>query len=285
MKNDRLHAFVVRRTARSRARIHRVSIHKNWLKASFALTLIICAVALYGLYALALAPIASVRLADENERLRRENEIHRQQLDALADRIEAVEDQSRRIAKVSGVKDEQATRGAGGPALPLDESETNTAINFIARRAAHLEQEILSFEAILRERSRTPSASPTIGNPTDSYGVRSNPFGGAEAEFHAGLDIAAQIGTPVVAAGTGVVTFAGIQNGYGNVVMIDHGNGYQTRYAHLSEVGTGIGAVVTRGDFIGRVGSTGRSTGPHLHYEVRLDGRPTNPRHFLPASN
>jgi murein DD-endopeptidase MepM/ murein hydrolase activator NlpD len=284
MKNDRLHAFVVRRTVRSRARIHRISIHKNWLKASVAATLIVCTVALYGLYALAWQPVAAARLADENERLRHENEIHRQQLDALADRIEAVEDTSRRIAEVSGVE-EAAPQGAGGPALPLDEVETDTAINFIAHRAANLEQEILSFEAILRERTRTPSALPAEGNSTDSFGVRSNPFGGAEAEFHAGLDIAAPTGTSVVTGGTGEVTFAGFKNGYGNVVMIDHGNGYETRYAHLSQINTGVGASVTRGDLIGRVGSTGRSTGPHLHYEVRLGGRPLNPRRYLPVKN
>ncbi len=292
MKNhDRLHAFFVRHTPRSRRRVHRVSIHKTWLNLSVVVTLAVGCVALYGLYALVWLPTVAAKLETENEILRRENEVHRQQLNTIVERIEAVEDTSRRIAEVSGVEEvvgSDAPRGAGGPALPLDaidEVETSTAISFIAHRAADLEQEILTFEAIMRERSRTPSALPTQGVVTDSYGVRSNPFGGAEAEFHAGLDIAAPSGAPVVATGTGIVTFAGMQSGYGNVVMIDHGNGYQTRYAHLSQINTATGANITRGDIIGRVGSTGRSTGPHLHYEVRLADRPLNPRRFLPAKN
>ncbi len=285
MKNDRLHAFIVRRTACSRSRIHRISIRKSWLKASLFLTLAVCAIALYGIYALVLLPTAATSLADENERLRRENDVHRQQLNTLAERIEAVEDTSRRIAEVSGVEKvfeaAETPRGAGGPALPLDSVDAATAIDVVANRAAGIEQEILTVEIALRERSRTPSLMPTAGVLTDSFGVRSNPFDSAEAEFHAGLDIAAEAGTPVVAAGTGTVAFAGAQLGYGQVVMIDHGNGYQTRYAHLSQIATTVGATLARGNIIGQVGSTGRSTGPHLHYEVRLNERPLNPRRYL----
>lgn len=291
MKNDRLHAFIVRGTARSRSRIHRISIHKNWLKASVILSLVVCAVALYGLYALVWYPSAAVRLADENDRLRQENELHRRKLGALAERIEAVADKSRRIAEASGVEkvadDSESSLNtwrpdAGGPALPIDQVEADTAIDFIAQRAADLEQKISGFEALVRERTRTPSLLPTEGTPTDGFGVRSNPFGGTEPEFHSGLDISAPAGTAVVAAGTGTVVLAETQNGYGNVVMIDHGNGYQTRYAHLSAINTRVGADVTRGDLIGLVGSTGRSTGSHLHYEVRLGERPLNPRRYLP---
>lgn len=287
--NNHDRTFTVRTSARPR-NSHRISIHKKWLKASAPLTIVFCLVALYGIYALVWLPVAAASLADENTRLRRENEIHRQQLDALANRIEAVEDTSRRIAEVSGVEEtgkneEAAERAAGGPALPLDTVETATAIDFIARRAASLEQEIHTVENILRERSRTPSWMPTVGAITDRFGVRSNPFDPTEApEFHAGLDIAAPTGTSVIAAGTGTVTFAGTQSGYGQVVMLDHGNGYQTRYAHLSHIETTLGAEVMRGDTIGQVGSTGRSTGAHLHYEVRFNERPINPRRFLPKT-
>jgi murein DD-endopeptidase MepM/ murein hydrolase activator NlpD len=163
------------------------------------LTIVFCLVSLYGIYALVWLPVAAASLADENTRLRRENEIHRQQLDALANRIEAVEDTSRRIAEVSGVEEAiehgEPMNGAGGPALPLDTIETSTAIDFIARRAASLEQEILTVENILRERSRTPSWMPTVGAITDRFGVRNNPFGSEEVEFHAGLDFAAPSGT------------------------------------------------------------------------------------------
>ena len=293
MKNhDRLHAFIVRHTPhcpRSSRRTHRISIHKNWLRLSALVTAGVCLVALYGLFSLVYQPFVAAKLADENERLRHENEFHRQQLGSLVERIEAVEDASHRIARASGVAETPATnnatttRPAGGPALPTDGANPDEAIDFVADRTADLEQKILSFAHVLRERSRTPSVAPVAGTVTDGYGVRSNPFGGEEPEFHGGLDIAAPTGTPVVAAGTGTITFAGWHNGYGQLVVIDHGNGYQTRYGHLSAIDAGLGANVTRGELVGRVGSTGRSTGAHLHYEVRVGDRHTNPRRYLPA--
>lgn len=120
---------------------------------------------------------------------------------------------------------------------------------------------------------------PVRGTITDSYGIRSNPFAAfGLPEFHAGLDIGAPLGTPVFAAANGVVTFAGWDGGYGNVVMIEHGNSrVSTRYGHLSQLNVTTGQVVTSGMQIGAVGSTGRSTGPHLHYEVRVNGSAIDP--------
>jgi murein DD-endopeptidase MepM/ murein hydrolase activator NlpD len=123
------------------------------------------------------------------------------------------------------------------------------------------------------------------GRITSDYGVRSNPFDEfGFAQFHAGLDIAIPQGTPVVAAGKGTVVFSGWDGGYGNVVIIEHADGkVTTRYAHLSRYDVSEGDTVASGQQIGLVGSTGRSTGPHLHYEVRIDGKTVDPRLFYPS--
>ena len=117
---------------------------------------------------------------------------------------------------------------------------------------------------------------------SSGFGYRSDPFTGAAA-FHAGLDFRGPIGAPIYAAAKGTVSFAGIRQGYGNCIEITHGNGLLTRYAHMSAFRAHIGEVVAAGDTIGAIGSTGRSTGPHLHFEVRINDQPVNPRPFLEA--
>jgi murein DD-endopeptidase MepM/ murein hydrolase activator NlpD len=128
-----------------------------------------------------------------------------------------------------------------------------------------------------------PAIWPVIGPLRSGVGMRSNPFGGSSIEYHKGQDIAAPIGTPVIATADGVVTIAGWQRGYGWVVYIDHGNGLSTRYGHLSRIDVTVGQTLKRGEQLGLVGSTGRSTGPHLHYEVRINGQPVSPLLYLPA--
>lgn len=117
---------------------------------------------------------------------------------------------------------------------------------------------------------------PVTGTITSPFGWRSNPFGGSP-EFHQGLDIAAPTGTTVTAAAAGTVIMAQWYGGYGNYILIDHGGGYSTGYGHLSAIYVSNGQAVKRGQAIGAVGSTGASTGPHLHFEVRIDGKPVDP--------
>lgn len=131
--------------------------------------------------------------------------------------------------------------------------------------------------------SSIPSIWPVVGTLRSGVGVRSNPFGGSSLEFHKGQDIAAPTGTPVNATADGVVVVAGWVKGYGNGIYIDHGNGITTRYGHLSRIDVVVGQSVRQGGHLGLVGSTGRSTGPHLHYEVRINGEPTSPLQYLPA--
>jgi murein DD-endopeptidase MepM/ murein hydrolase activator NlpD len=123
------------------------------------------------------------------------------------------------------------------------------------------------------------------GRITGGYGVRNNPFDEfGFVEFHSGLDVAVPMGTPVVAGAKGTVTFSGWDGGYGNVVIIEHADGkVTTRYAHLARYDVSVGDAVVSGQQIGLVGSTGRSTGPHLHYEVRIDGKTVDPRLVYPA--
>lgn len=127
-----------------------------------------------------------------------------------------------------------------------------------------------------------PSIWPVAGAMRGGYGVRRNPFGGSSSEFHKGQDISAPMGTPVIGTADGVVVIAGWQRGYGRVVYLDHGNGLSTRYGHLSRIDVVEGQTVKRGELLGLVGSTGRSTGPHLHYEVRMNGQAMNPLPYLP---
>jgi murein DD-endopeptidase MepM/ murein hydrolase activator NlpD len=119
---------------------------------------------------------------------------------------------------------------------------------------------------------------------TSGYGIRSDPFRGGAAR-HAGIDLAAPIGTPIYATADGTVSNAGYNNGgYGNLIKVDHGRGIETRYGHLSAILVSPGQHVARGQLIGRMGSTGRSTGSHLHYEVRIDGRAVNPIPFMKSN-
>jgi len=121
------------------------------------------------------------------------------------------------------------------------------------------------------------------GKINNEFGIRRNPFGEQSYEFHAGIDIDGEQGDVVVVPANGIVTEAGWKGGYGNMIEVDHGNGLKTRYGHLSRIGVQVGAAVGRGQPIGLIGSTGRSTGPHLHYELRLYDKPINPRRLLPS--
>lgn len=125
-----------------------------------------------------------------------------------------------------------------------------------------------------------PNLWPVEGQVTGSFGERIDPFNG-EGAFHSGVDIGSNYGAQIIAPADGVVTFTDILGGYGKAVMIDHGHGISTRYGHLSGFAVMAGQAVHRGDVIGYVGASGRSTGPHLHYEVRINDTPVNPYKYL----
>ena len=130
------------------------------------------------------------------------------------------------------------------------------------------------------EMSRTPSTLPGRGYITSTFGTRSDPFSGGRAH-HKGIDFEANTGDPVFSAADGVVSFTGVKSGYGNVVEVDHGNGYSTLYAHNSAFTVRSGDLVRAGQQVAKAGSTGRSTGPHIHFEVHANGVAVNPKPFL----
>ncbi len=131
-----------------------------------------------------------------------------------------------------------------------------------------------------------PVRKPVTGeiDLSSPFGVRMDPFV-HEAAMHTGLDFRGDLGESIHATAAGTVTIAGWTGGYGKMVEIDHGNGLATRYGHLSEIDVSVGDKIRIGQVVGKLGSTGRSTGPHLHYETRVDGEPVNPQKFLDAGD
>lgn len=146
---------------------------------------------------------------------------------------------------------------------------------------AEIEKQLRRIQATSNQ-AYIPAMWAHMGKINNEFGFRRNPFGGRTYEFHGGMDIDGERGDQVIAPASGIVTEAGWKGGYGNMVEIDHGNGLKTRYGHLSRIEVQIGQELNRGQLMAFVGSTGRSTGPHLHYELRFNDRPINPRRFLP---
>ena len=171
----------------------------------------------------------------------------------------------------------------GGPYIPLDGGQGGLGVRRGRRRTRRARSRRRSVCAGSCRICRC--AIPLVGDATISspFGYRADPFLGQPA-LHPGVDLVQPYGAEIKATAVGRVVHAGPMGGYGNCVEIDHGNGISTRFGHMSEVLVEEGQTVSIGDTIGRIGSTGRSTGPHLHYEVRVDGEPVDPERFLTAA-
>lgn len=152
--------------------------------------------------------------------------------------------------------------------------------NATAVKSDHFESLLGKLEAQKNLLAHTPAIRPARGWTTSKFGYRQSPFTG-KREFHKGLDIANRKGSPIVATADGIVTFTGRKGLLGEVLVVDHGHGIVTRYAHLDKIVAQKGTRVERGEIIARMGNSGRSTGPHLHYEVRLNGVPVNPTKYI----
>ncbi|MHA6685406.1 peptidoglycan DD-metalloendopeptidase family protein [Mesorhizobium sp. A556] len=163
----------------------------------------------------------------------------------------------------------------GGPLIPVDSS------TMFDSKVKDLDEALDTLDKLKTEARRLPLANPAPGHAvTSPFGVRTDPIIGAAA-LHSGMDFRAPVGMSATVTAPGVVTKAGWNGGYGRMVEVDHGQGYATRYAHLSEVLVKVGDKLNAGDVVGKTGSSGRSTGPHLHYEIRLKGQAINPLRFL----
>ncbi len=222
-------------------------------------------------------------------------------LGELQARMMRLDAQNERLAKLAGEKDTKVINsqklkpvpnlpipGRGGPlvgARPMTESELQAEIEALTQAVDARDEYLGKVEAKVLQQSvlkdMLPNSSPiNAAFNSSSYGWRIDPFTGGKA-FHEGLDFSADIGTPIRAAADGIVTLAEISGGYGIMVRIDHGSGLETRYGHASKLLVKAGERVVKGQEIAEVGSTGRSTGPHLHYEIRLNGDALDPRQYL----
>ena len=227
------------------------------------------------------------KLRHENKELQTANEQFGKSVESLRTQLRTVEDRTRKLAIIAGITtlDESSQGGSGG--LRNDEMTENPYRDDVDKMSfrSHSLQKDLSvleqkFAAQSRLLSSTPSIAPVRGILTDGFGGRSDPFTG-EAGQHNAVDISSAAGAPIRSPADGIVVKAEWANGYGNVIYISHGYGYSTRYGHLSNFAVRAGQRVKRGDVIGHVGSTGRSTGPHLHYEVRVNNNPVNPLEYI----
>lgn len=220
-------------------------------------------------------PADIARLAAVTERRVLELEYRQQQLAAMlsGDKIDPAV-----LKHIVTVSTKQDASGQGGPYEPVNATSDST---FKQLFTSWKKLDTLSSGAIA-----VPSDKPVkTAAFTSGYGVRSDPFGGGAAR-HMGIDLAGPTGTPIYATADGTITESGYNSGgYGNLIKIDHGRGIETRYGHLSKLLVAAGTRVRRGQLIGHMGSTGRSTGSHLHYEVRIEGRAVNPVPFMKSTD
>jgi murein DD-endopeptidase MepM/ murein hydrolase activator NlpD len=224
------------------------------------------------------------RLQDENEELRHVNRSIEDSIRDLEVLLADYEERTRRLAIVAGLEElgGYGESGIGGLDLALDSPAEG--LELVANRATSLADRLDSVEVQLEEHLRwissVPAIMPTRGLFTSTFGPRRDPLNGRRS-FHQGIDISAPPGSPVRAPADGVVVLAARHGGLGNAIFLSHGFGLATRYGHMSRLAVKPGDRVRRGDVIGYVGNTGRSTGYHLHYEVHLDGQPVNPLAYI----
>jgi murein DD-endopeptidase MepM/ murein hydrolase activator NlpD len=227
------------------------------------------------------------KLQKENRELQTANEQFSKSVESLRTQLHSVEDRTRKLAIIAGITtlDETSAGGVGG-LRPSDDTGNpyRDDVDKMSFRSRNLDKDLSvleqKFVAQSQLLSSTPSIAPVRGILTDGFGGRSDPFTG-EHGVHNAIDISSAVGQPVRAPADGLVVKAEWANGYGNVIYIAHGYGFSTRYGHLSGYAVKAGARVKRGDVIGYVGTTGRSTGPHLHYEVRMNNNPVNPLEYI----
>lgn len=242
-------------------------------------------------------------LREENLVLKGQLKIIRERVDHIGSTLDRVERFDQKLRALTLLSDPQRnlamgpTEGEPGAAVPSPNdlplsrnSVTETPksvgarLDKLAAEATRQEQSLQELQAFFQEQksllASIPSIWPSRGWVTSDFGQRLDPYT-ADRVMHTGLDIAAPHGKQVDAPAEGTVVFSGLEGGYGNVLVIDHGYGIKTRYGHLSQIAVRPGEHVDRGQKVGTVGNTGRSTGPHLHYEVRVNGIPQNPRKFI----
>ena len=259
--SSKFFTFLFSHSSKSKIYIRRVEVSKKLLQNSLLSLAIIIGVTSFG------AGIFGVFNLDLSEASALASTLEKQTVNQLSlnpNQVNTIDYSRPDVADVYA-------RNSGGP-VSLDGMDPEDA---------EIEKQLRTIQSTSNQ-AYIPSMWAHMGKINNEFGFRRNPFGGRTYEFHAGMDIDGERGDEVIAPANGVITEAGWKGGYGNMVEIDHGNGLKTRYGHLSKIDVNVGDPVARGQVMAFVGSTGRSTGPHLHYELRLNDRPINPRRFLP---
>lgn len=273
-----------------------------WLLAPGICALFMGALVAIALYLVNLHNINDYsNLAKKNRELEKQISFFSQRMTDLSDQFTTLKESNARVkvlANLAIVPGQIETQNVGGPdplatALTVSsiDCERKQQLSRMHRELQHLELDIAREEgelghlsAYLKERQTllnfTPSIWPVRGWISSRFGYRVSPFTGRR-EIHKGIDIVNRVGTPVVVSADGQVVFAGYKGGYGKMVIVDHGLGKVTKYGHMSKLSVKNGDALVRGQELGLLGNTGRSTGPHLHYEVVLNGKVVNPVDYL----
>jgi len=225
------------------------------------------------------------QLRVENRELKRINSQFESSITELEDHLGNHQERFQKLAIVAGLSELAPGGEAGiGGSEPMPGDDLAASLLALERQVERMDEGMGQLESKLDDRrsliSSTPAITPIKGLLTSGFGFRNDPFSGRRA-FHRGIDIIAPLGRELRATGNGIVTKAGRDSGLGKAVFISHGFGIQTRYGHMSKILVQAGDRVERGDPIGVIGSTGRSTGTHAHYEVWLDGKPTDPLGYI----
>lgn len=283
--------------------VRRFRLRRAWVVQAIAAlaTLAVIAVALVVHYTSVVGEATeNPALRDENLKLKSEIAVIREQLAHVQGTLDRVERFDQKLRAITLLSDPQRNL-AMGPTEPAPAQGTGdnqfvrssgqespqalvARLDKLSAEATRQEQSLQELQAYFSGQksllASVPSVWPTRGWVTSDFGSRVDPYT-SERVMHAGIDIAGPHGKEIIAPSDGTVVFAGLEGGYGNVVVIDHGYGIKTRYGHLASVKVKPGERVKRGDLIAAMGNTGRSTGPHLHYEVRVNGIAQNPRKFI----
>jgi murein DD-endopeptidase MepM/ murein hydrolase activator NlpD len=265
-KNNKNYKFLLSHTTKSKIYIRRIEVSRKLLHSSIAIFILS-----FGIVSLGVVGLLKTNVLAKSEAPAATETA------AVTPQTDQTITEPKSIDYSRPAQSETFALNSGGPVLDVQ----STAEEAAESENGDIEEQIRSIAS-----TSNPSFLPTmwahLGKINNEFGFRRNPFGGRSYEFHPGMDIDGEKGDTVIAPANGTVVKAGWTGGYGNMIEIDHGNGLSTRYGHLSKIEIQVGDSIQRGQLIGLIGSTGRSTGPHLHYELRLNDKSINPRFLLP---
>jgi murein DD-endopeptidase MepM/ murein hydrolase activator NlpD len=264
-KNNKNYKFLLSHTTKSKIYIRRFEVSKKLLHSSMAVFMLSTGIVSLGVIGLTKSNVLA------------KNETPAIVETAIIPQNNQTVTEPKSIDYSRPATTQNFAMNSGGPVLDVQST---------AEEAAESESDEVQNQVRSIQSKSSPEFLPTmwahLGKINNEFGFRRNPFGGRNYEFHPGMDIDGEKGDQVIAPANGTVIKAGWTGGYGNMIEIDHGNGLTTRYGHLSKIEIQVGDTIERGELIGLIGSTGRSTGPHLHYELRLNDKSINPRFLLP---